>query len=45
LVYTPVWLPQIAMSVGTILLAVAIWDHLFRLLAYRETRIFRETIE
>jgi hypothetical protein len=45
LVYTPVWLPQIAMSVGTILLAIAIWDHLFRLLAFRETRIFREAIE
>ena len=45
LVYTPVWLPQIAMSIGTILLAIAIWDHLFRLLAYRETRIFREAIE
>ena len=36
LVYTPVWLLQIAMSVGTILLAIAIWDHLFRLLAFRK---------
>ena len=29
---TPIWIPQIAMSVGTILLAVALWDHLVRIL-------------
>ena len=29
---TPVWIPQIAMSVGTVLLAIAFWDNLVRLL-------------
>ena len=34
---TPLWIPQLAMSVGTVLLAIALWDHLVRLLftAYR----------
>ena len=29
---TPMWIPQIAMSVGTVLLAVAFWDHLIQLI-------------
>ena len=29
---TPVWIPQLAMSAGTVLLAIAFWDHLIRLL-------------
>lgn len=29
---TPLWIPQIAMSAGTILLAIALWDHLIRIL-------------
>lgn len=29
---TPIWIPQIAMSAGTVLLAVALWDHLIRIL-------------
>ena len=45
MVFTPVWLPQLAMSVGTILLAVAIWDYLYRLLIFRETQIVREAVE
>ena len=45
MVFTPVWLPQLAMSVGTILLAIAVWDHLCRLLVYRETQIVREAVE
>jgi len=44
-VYTPVWLPQLPMSIGTILLAVAIWDHLTRLLVNRKTGIIGESIE
>ena len=28
---TPVWIPQISMVAGTVLLAVAFWDHLVRL--------------
>jgi len=29
---TPLWIPQIAMSIGTVLLAIALWDHLVRIL-------------
>ncbi len=29
---TPVWIPQLAMSAGTILLAIAFWDHLLQLI-------------
>lgn len=29
---TPLWIPQIAMSIGAVLLAVALWDHLYRIL-------------
>ncbi len=43
-VYTPVWLPQIPMSVGTVLLAIALWDNLSRLLVHGETSIKSETI-
>jgi len=38
-VYTPVWLPQLPMSIGTVLLAIALWDHLTRLLIHRENQI------
>ena len=44
-VFTPVWLPQLAMSVGTVLLAIALWDNLVRLLVNGETSIVRETVE
>ena len=44
-VYTPVWLPQLPMSIGTALLAIAIWDHLTRLLVNRKTGIISETVE
>lgn len=29
---TPIWIPQISMAVGAILLAIAFWDHLVRLI-------------
>lgn len=29
---TPVWIPQLAMCAGTVLLAVAFWDHLIQLI-------------
>lgn len=44
LVFTPLWLPQLAMSIGTVLLAVAIWDHLYRLLIERQSQIRAEAI-
>ena len=44
-VYTPVWLPQLPMSFGTVLLAIALWDHLIRLLVNNESSIQSETVE
>lgn len=44
-VYTPMWLPQLPMSIGTVLLAIALWDHLTRLLVNRETSIVGEAVE
>ena len=29
MVFTPIWLPQIAMSIGTVLLAIAVWGQSF----------------
>ncbi len=28
----PIWIPQIAMSIGTVLLAITLWDHLIRII-------------
>jgi len=44
-VFTPLWLPQIPMSIGTVLLAVALWDYLSRLLVTRQTAIVKEAVE
>ncbi|MDA9765674.1 TRAP transporter small permease, partial [Alphaproteobacteria bacterium] len=43
-VYTPVWLPQIPMSIGTVLLAIALWDNLIRLLVLSKTAITSEVL-
>ena len=44
-VYTPVWLPQLPMSIGTILLAICIWDMLTRLVTTKTTPIVGESVE
>ncbi|WP_278921261.1 MULTISPECIES: TRAP transporter small permease [Pseudophaeobacter] len=44
-VYTPVWLPQLPMSIGTVLLALALWDYLCRLLITRKASITSEAVE
>lgn len=44
-VYTPVWVPQIPMSLGTTLLAIALWDHLIRLLVMGESAIKAEVVQ
>jgi len=44
-VYTPMWLPQIAMSVGAVLLAIALWDNLTRLVVRGESAIEMETVK
>lgn len=35
----PLWIPQIAMSIGTVLLAIALWDHLVRILLTGHTGV------
>lgn len=45
MVYTPIWIPQLAMSFGTILLAVALWDTLYRMLVTGVSPIVSETVE
>lgn len=44
-VFTPLWLPQIPMSIGATLLAIALWDYLSRLLVTGESAIQREAVE
>lgn len=44
-VFTPVWLPQLPMSAGTILLAIALWDNLTRMAATGQSRIRSEAVE
>lgn len=44
-IYTPVWIPQIPMSIGTALLAIALWDYLIRLLVNDETSIKGDVVE
>jgi TRAP-type C4-dicarboxylate transport system permease small subunit len=45
LVFTPVWIPQLAMSVGSILLAIALWDTLYRMLVTGVNPIVSEAVE
>ncbi|WP_420860556.1 TRAP transporter small permease [Algirhabdus cladophorae] len=45
LVYTPVWIPQLAMSIGTVLLAIALWDTLYRMLITGQNPIRTEAVE
>lgn len=45
LVFTPVWIPQLAMSAGTVLLAVALWDTLYRMLVTGVNPIESEAVE
>ncbi|TNJ44435.1 TRAP transporter small permease [Phaeobacter sp. B1627] len=44
-VYTPVWLPQLPMSIGTVLLAIALWDYLSRMLVTGSPQIRGEVLE
>jgi TRAP-type C4-dicarboxylate transport system permease small subunit len=45
LVYTPVWIPQLAMSVGTVILAIALWDMLYRTIITGKNPIVSEGVE
>lgn len=45
LIYTPIWIPQLPMSIGTTLLAIALWDNLIRILVTGQSNIKNETVE
>lgn len=42
---TPVWIPQLSMVAGTVLLAVAFWDHLARLVFTGDSGIKSDVVE
>lgn len=42
---TPLWIPQVAMCVGAVLLALCFWDNLLRLFIDKEHAIKSETIQ
>lgn len=44
-VYTPLWLPQLSMSIGSVLLAIALWDNLTRMVINGESAIKVETVK
>ncbi|WP_308916289.1 TRAP transporter small permease [Jannaschia sp. LMIT008] len=44
-VYTPLWIPQLVMSAGTVLLAICLWDMLIRTLVLRRPQIVSEAVE
>lgn len=41
---TPLWIPQIAMCVGTVILAISVWDNFFRILLEGKSNIEAEAI-
>ena len=42
---TPIWIPQLSMAIGTVLLAIAFWDHLARLIFTGNHGITTDTVE
>ncbi|MGI9520769.1 MAG: TRAP transporter small permease [Hyphomicrobiaceae bacterium] len=42
---TPIWIPQLAMAFGTVLLAICFWDNLIRLLFTGTHNVSQSTIE
>ena len=42
---TPLWIPQSAMLIGAVILAIALTDHLIQLITRGEHRIVRETAD
>ena len=41
----PIWIPQIAMCIGTVLLAIAVWDNFFRIILQGNSNIEAETVK
>lgn len=42
---TPLWIPQLAMVIGTILVAIALWDNLIRLVLTGRTNFREEAVD
>lgn len=42
---TPLWIPQLAMVLGTVLLALALWDNLIRLIFTGKTNFREEAVD
>ena len=42
---TPIWIPQLSMCIGSILLAIAFWDHLVRMLMGYEHGIRADVVD
>ncbi|TCO73938.1 TRAP transporter small permease [Rhodovulum euryhalinum] len=42
---TPVWIPQLSMAAGAVLLAVCFWDHLIRLIVTGDHGIRRDLVD
>lgn len=42
---TEMWIPQLAMSIGTIILAIALWDNLMRMIVDGRSNFKEETVE
>ncbi|WGW05730.1 TRAP transporter small permease [Tropicibacter oceani] len=42
---TPLWIPQVLMAVGAVLLAIAFWDNLIRLLATGTTNVREDLVD
>lgn len=41
---TPLWIPQMGMSIGAVLLAICFWDNLIRLLVLKKHAIVSDTV-
>ena len=41
---TPIWIPQLAMCLGTVLIALALWDNLISLILRGRTHIRNEVV-
>jgi hypothetical protein len=42
---TPIWIPQLAMAFGTILVSIALWDNLVRLVFTGKTNFREEALD
>lgn len=42
---TPLWIPQLGMAVGAVLLAICFWDNLVRLLVLKQHAIESDTVD